>query len=105
MGLIIAHGAPKGRLSQCRPPRPSAIPNGSWPRRMPASLAAGYYGESTVDGFLKRSERNTLYPGLSRGAACEMTSQAKAQGSLQSFFFTESCRGRGKGYCINSRAA
>jgi len=37
-----------------RKARPSSIPHGSWPRRMPADLAAGYCGESTVAGFLKR---------------------------------------------------
>jgi len=31
--------------------RPSVIPMGSWPRRMPAELAAGYCGEATVEAF------------------------------------------------------
>ena len=35
-------------------PRPAIIPAGSWPRRMPAELAAGYCGKSTVKYFLKR---------------------------------------------------
>ena len=35
-------------------PRPAIIPAGSWPRRMPAELAAGYCGEPTVEAFLKR---------------------------------------------------
>ncbi|MCQ8781661.1 hypothetical protein [Mangrovibrevibacter kandeliae] len=30
------------------------IPSGSWPIRMPETLAAGYVGERTVEGFLKR---------------------------------------------------
>jgi len=30
------------------------IPAGSWPRRMPAAIAAGYCGEPTVEAFLKR---------------------------------------------------
>lgn len=51
-----------------RPGRPSAIPNGSWPRRMPASLAAGYCGESTSDAFLKRVGKE--YP-LPRVKVCE----------------------------------
>ena len=33
--------------------RPSRIPIGSWPARMPADLAAGYCGETTTDAFLK----------------------------------------------------
>ncbi|MCA3792214.1 MAG: hypothetical protein IOC66_08005 [Burkholderia sp.] len=35
-------------------PRSSIIPSGSWPRRMPAAIAAGYCGESSVEAFLKR---------------------------------------------------
>jgi hypothetical protein len=34
--------------------RPAIIPAGSWPRRMPAAIAAGYCGEPTVEAFLKR---------------------------------------------------
>jgi hypothetical protein len=34
--------------------RPSIIPQGSWPRRMPAPMAAGYVGEPTVEAFLER---------------------------------------------------
>ena len=34
--------------------RPALIPSGSWPRRMGASLAAGYVGESSVEAFVKR---------------------------------------------------
>jgi hypothetical protein len=30
------------------------IPAGSWPRRMPAAIAAGYCGERTAEAFLKR---------------------------------------------------
>lgn len=40
--------------------RPAVIPPGSWPRRMPAALAAGYVGESTVEAFVKRV--GTEYP-------------------------------------------
>lgn len=50
-----------------RPARPSAIPNGSWPRRMPASLAAGYCGESTVDAFLKRVGKEYPLPRVKEG--------------------------------------
>ena len=49
-----------------RPCRPSVIPNGSWPRRMPASLAAGYCGESTVDAFLKRVGKEYPLASLTR---------------------------------------
>lgn len=34
--------------------RPAVIPMGSWPRRMPAALAAGYCGEATVEAFTAR---------------------------------------------------
>lgn len=36
------------------------IPEGSWPARMPADLAAGYCGERSVDAFMKRV--GTEYP-------------------------------------------
>jgi hypothetical protein len=45
------------------PPRrasPSKIPEGAWPRRMPAAMAAGYCGEASVDDFLSRV--GTEYP-------------------------------------------
>ena len=34
--------------------RHAFIPPGSWPRRMPAKLAAGYCGEKSVEAFMKR---------------------------------------------------
>ncbi len=34
--------------------RLARIPAGSWPRRMPEDLAAGYCGERTVEDFLRR---------------------------------------------------
>ena len=40
--------------------RSAIIPAGSWPRRMPAAIAAGYCGELTVEAFLKRV--GTEYP-------------------------------------------
>jgi len=40
--------------------RSAIIPPGSWPRRMPAAIAAGYCGEPTVEAFLKRV--GTEYP-------------------------------------------
>ena len=43
------------------PLRNSTIPNGSWPRRMGAALAAGYVGESCVDDFLRRVRKGE-YP-------------------------------------------
>lgn len=50
-----------------RTARPSSIPNGSWPRRMPASLAAGYCGELTVDAFLKRVGNEYPLPRVKEG--------------------------------------
>jgi hypothetical protein len=41
-------------------PRPAVIPLGSWPRRMPAELAADYCGEPTVEAFMSRVGRE--YP-------------------------------------------
>ncbi|MCC8953880.1 hypothetical protein H8B02_10555 [Bradyrhizobium sp. Pear77] len=41
-------------------PRSAIIPAGSWPRRMPAAIAAGYCGEPTVEAFLRRV--GTEYP-------------------------------------------
>jgi hypothetical protein len=40
--------------------RAAVIPAGSWPRRMPEDLAAGYCGETTTEAFLKRV--GTEYP-------------------------------------------
>jgi hypothetical protein len=40
--------------------RLALIPAGSWPRRMGPDLAAGYVGESTVDGFLQRVRKGAL---------------------------------------------
>jgi len=40
--------------------RPAIIPSGSWPRRMPAELAAAYCGEPTVEAFKARV--GTEYP-------------------------------------------
>ena len=34
--------------------RPAVIPLGAWPRRMPATLAAGYCGEPSVEAFTAR---------------------------------------------------
>jgi hypothetical protein len=48
-------------------PRPAIIPAGSWPRRMPAQLAAGYCGELTVEAFLKRVGREYPQPRISEG--------------------------------------
>lgn len=50
-----------------RPQRPVAIPPGSWPRRMPADLAAGYVGESSVEGFLKRIGKDYPQPRVCEG--------------------------------------
>lgn len=50
-----------------RPARPSAIPNGSWPRRMAADLAAGYVGELTIEGFLRRIGKDYPQPRVCEG--------------------------------------
>ncbi len=34
--------------------QPAQIPTGSWPRRMPVELAAGYCGERSVQAFIER---------------------------------------------------
>lgn len=47
--------------------RPSAIPPGSWPRRMPAAFAAGYCGESTVEAFLQRVGKEYPQPRVADG--------------------------------------
>lgn len=47
--------------------RPSAIPEGAWPRRMPAELSAGYCGETTVDAFLKRVGKEYPLPRVKEG--------------------------------------
>ena len=47
--------------------RPIRIPNGSWPRRMPADMAAGYCGERTVEDFLKRVGREYPNPRVRDG--------------------------------------
>lgn len=40
--------------------RPPTIPNGAWPRRMSAEMAAGYCGEASVKAFISRV--GTEYP-------------------------------------------
>lgn len=47
--------------------RPSVIPLGSWPRRMPADLAAGYVGESSVESFLRRVGKEYPHPRVKEG--------------------------------------
>jgi hypothetical protein len=47
--------------------RPASIPPGSWPRRMSAELAAGYCGESTVNGFLCRVGTEYPHPRVAEG--------------------------------------
>lgn len=47
--------------------RPATIPAGTWPRRMPADLAAGYCGETTVEAFLKRVGRDYPNPRVAEG--------------------------------------
>lgn len=50
-----------------RPKRLSEIPSGSWPRRMPAALAAGYCGETTVEAFLSRVGKEYPWPRVKEG--------------------------------------
>lgn len=47
--------------------RSAIIPAGSWPRRMPAEIAAGYCGESTVEAFLKRVGSEYPQPRIKEG--------------------------------------
>jgi hypothetical protein len=48
-------------------PRSAIIPAGSWPRRMPAEIAAGYCGELTVEAFLKRVGSEYPQPRIKEG--------------------------------------
>jgi hypothetical protein len=47
--------------------RPPIIPAGSWPRRMPAGLAAGYCGESSVEAFMSRVGKEYPQPRVNDG--------------------------------------
>jgi hypothetical protein len=47
--------------------RLAVIPSGSWPRRMPAELAAGYCGEPTVEAFLARVGKEYPQPRINQG--------------------------------------
>jgi len=47
--------------------RPAILPSGSWPRRMPAELAAGYCGEPTVEAFMKRVGHEYPLPRVADG--------------------------------------
>ena len=47
--------------------RPALIPNGAWPRRMGAELAAGYCGEPTAEAFIARVGREYPQPRVSEG--------------------------------------
>lgn len=47
--------------------RAAEIPQGSWPRRMPAKLAAGYCGEQTIEAFLKRVGKEYPQPRVREG--------------------------------------
>lgn len=47
--------------------RPAVIPVGSWPRRMPASLAAGYCGEPSIEAFLERVGSEYPAPRVNEG--------------------------------------
>jgi hypothetical protein len=43
------------------------IPAGSWPRRMPVELAAGYCGEPTTEAFVSRVGKEYPHPRVSEG--------------------------------------
>ena len=47
--------------------RPAVIPVGSWPRRMPAELAAAYCGERTVEAFIARVGKEYPRPRVAEG--------------------------------------
>ena len=47
--------------------KPAVIPAGSWPRRMPAELAAAYCGETSVDAFLRRIGSEYPQPRVAEG--------------------------------------
>ncbi|SFO74128.1 hypothetical protein SAMN05216330_104445 [Bradyrhizobium sp. Ghvi] len=47
--------------------RPAAIPAGSWPRRMPVELAAGYCGEASAEAFLRRVGKEYPLPRVAEG--------------------------------------
>jgi hypothetical protein len=48
-------------------PKPPIVPPGSWPRRMSASVAAGYCGEESVQAFMKRVGREYPQPRVNDG--------------------------------------
>lgn len=58
--MLQQHTTGSRFLRRVAMPRFAVIPAGSWPRRMPAAVAAGYCGEPTVEAFLKRV--GTEYP-------------------------------------------
>ncbi len=47
--------------------RAAHIPAGSWPRRMPADMAAGYCGEKSAAAFLKRVGKDYPLPRVAEG--------------------------------------
>lgn len=47
--------------------RSAIIPIGAWPRRMPAEIAAGYCGESSVEAFLRRFGSEYPQPRVKEG--------------------------------------
>jgi hypothetical protein len=47
--------------------RPAVIPNGSWPRRMSAGLAAGYCGEPSAEAFIARVGAEYPQPRVNQG--------------------------------------
>lgn len=47
--------------------RHAIIPAGSWPRRMPVQMAAGYCGEATAEDFLKRVGKEYPMPRVKEG--------------------------------------
>lgn len=47
--------------------RPATIPQGSWPRRMCAELAAAYCGERTVEAFMDRVGSDYPQPRVNEG--------------------------------------
>lgn len=47
--------------------KPSVIPVGCWPARMPPEIAAGYVGERSADAFLRLVGKEYPYPVVDEG--------------------------------------
>jgi hypothetical protein len=61
------HPGFRKKSGMSRTARPASIPNGAWPRRMPADLAARYCGEKTIEAFLRRVGKDYPLPRVKEG--------------------------------------